>query len=326
MPYHKQIDHAREQLKGAKKIGTTGRGIGPAYEDKSTRRGIRFIDLLDSKEFREKVNAILDEKNFYLKHYLSADTLDGAQIINQYKTYAKRLAPYLTNVSIIIDRAIKNGQQVLFEGAQGTHLDIDHGTYPFVTSSNTIAGNACCGAGVGPAAITDVIGIVKAYTTRVGRGPFPAELFDQVGDRIQKTGAEFGATTGRRRRCGWLDTVILQNAVRLNGLTSLAVTKLDVLGGLDSLKICTGYQYKDKILKDFPASLNVLADCQPIYETMPGWSEDISGIKNMKDMPEPAKNYLQRIEALTETPIHIVSVGAERDQTILNKTPFLQDF
>jgi len=325
MPYHQQIDHAREKLKGDKKIGTTGRGIGPAYEDKATRRGIRFVDLLDPEEFREKVNTILDEKNFYLKHYLSAETLDGARIIDQYEAYAERLAPYVTNISIIIDRTIKNGQQVLFEGAQGTHLDIDHGTYPFVTSSNTIAGNACCGAGVGPAAITDVIGIVKAYTTRVGQGPFPAELFDEVGDRIQEIGAEFGATTGRRRRCGWLDTVILQNAVRLNGLTSLAVTKLDVLGGLDSLKICTGYQYKDKVLKDFPASLNVLAECQPIYETMPGWSEDITGIKNMNDLPVPAKNYLQRIEALTGTPIHIVSVGAERNATILKKNPFLQD-
>jgi adenylosuccinate synthase len=325
MPYHKQIDHAREKLKGDQKIGTTGRGIGPAYEDKATRRGIRFVDLLDPNEFREKVNSILDEKNFYLKHYLFAETLDGARIIDQYAAYAERLAPYVTNISIIIDRTIKNGQQVLFEGAQGTHLDIDHGTYPFVTSSNTIAGNACCGAGIGPAAITDVIGIVKAYTTRVGKGPFPAELFDEVGDRIQKKGAEFGATTGRRRRCGWLDTVILQNAVRLNGLTSLAVTKLDVLGGLDSLKICTGYQYKDQILNDFPASLNVLAECQPIYETMPGWSEDISGIKNMNDMPKPAKDYLQRIEALTETPIHIVSVSPERNATILKKNPFLQD-
>jgi adenylosuccinate synthase len=325
MPYHKHIDHAREALKGDKKIGTTGRGIGPAYEDKATRRGIRFVDLLDSQEFREKVNGILDEKNFYLKHYLSAEPLNGAQIINQYEAYAQRLAPYATNISIIIDRAIKNGQQVLFEGAQGTHLDIDHGTYPFVTSSNTIAGSACCGAGIGPAAITDVIGIAKAYTTRVGKGPFPAELFDEVGDRIQKKGAEFGATTGRRRRCGWLDTVILQNAVRLNGLTSLAVTKLDVLGGLDSLKICTGYQCKDEILKDFPASLNVLADCKPIYETLPGWSEDISGVKKMNELPVNVKNYLSRIEELTETPIDLVSVGAERTQTIVKKNPFLLD-
>ncbi len=244
MPYHKQIDHAREKFKGDKKIGTTGRGIGPAYEDKATRRGIRFVDLLDPEEFQEKVNTILDEKNFYLKQYLSAETLDASSIIDQYEAYAKRLAPHVTNISIVIDSAIKKGQQVLFEGAQGTHLDIDHGTYPFVTSSNTIAGNACCGAGIGPGVITDVIGIAKAYTTRVGKGPFPAELFDEIGDRIQEKGAEFGATTGRRRRCGWLDTVILRNAVRLNGLTGLTITKLDVLGGLDSLKICTGYEYE----------------------------------------------------------------------------------
>jgi adenylosuccinate synthase len=325
MPYHQAVDHAREKFKGDKKIGTTGRGIGPAYEDKSTRRGIRFVDLLDPEEFREKVNTIVDEKNFYLKNYLSADTLDGSGIIKEYETYAERLAPYVANISIIIDNAVRNGQQILFEGAQGTHLDIDHGTYPFVTSSNTLAGNACCGVGIGPGSITDVIGIVKAYTTRVGAGPFPAELFDEVGDRIQEKGAEFGATTGRRRRCGWLDTVILRNSVRLNGLTGIAVTKLDVLGGLNSLKICTGYQYKDKILKDFPASLKVLAECQAIYETLPGWSEDISDIKDFNDLPESVKNYLQRIEELTETPIHIISVGAERNQTILKKNPFLKD-
>ena len=323
MPYHKAVDHAREKFKGDKKIGTTGRGIGPAYEDKSTRRGIRFVDLLDPEEFREKVNTIVDEKNFYLKNYLFADILDGSNIIKQYETYAERLAPYVTNVSIMINNAIKKGQQILFEGAQGTHLDIDHGTYPYVTSSNTLAGNACCGAGVGPGAITDVIGIVKAYTTRVGAGPFPAELFDEIGDRIQEKGAEFGATTGRRRRCGWLDTVILRNSVRLNGLTGLAITKLDVLGGLDSLKICTGYQYKDKILNDFPASLSVLGECKPVYETLPGWPEDISAAKTMNDLPVSVKNYLQRIEELTETPIRIVSVGAERTQTIVGMNPFV---
>jgi adenylosuccinate synthase len=207
MPYHQAVDHAREKFKGDKKIGTTGRGIGPAYEDKSTRRGIRFVDLLDPEEFREKVNAIVDEKNFYLKNYLSANTLNGSDIIKQYETYAERLAPHVANISIIIDNALKKGQQILFEGAQGTHLDIDHGTYPFVTSSNTLAGNACCGAGIGPRAITDVIGIVKAYTTRVGAGPFPAELFDGIGDRIQEKGAEFGATTGRQEFCSskWLN-------------------------------------------------------------------------------------------------------------------------
>jgi adenylosuccinate synthase len=323
MPYHKQIDHARETFKGDKKIGTTGRGIGPAYEDKATRRGIRFVDLLDPEEFREKVNTILDEKNFYLKNYLSAETLEGSHIIKQYEVYAERLKPYIANISIIIDSAIKKGQQILFEGAQGTHLDIDHGTYPFVTSSNTLAGNACCGAGIGPGAITNVIGIAKAYTTRVGKGPFPAELFDEIGDRIQEKGAEFGATTGRRRRCGWLDTVLLRNSVRLNGLTGLTVTKLDVLGGLDSLKICTAYEYRDEILNDFPASLKVLSECKPVYESLPGWSEDISGIKAMQDLPQNVRNYLNRIEELTETPIHIVSVGAERTQTIVSMNPCL---
>ena len=323
MPYHKHIDHARETFKGDKKIGTTGRGIGPAYEDKATRRGIRFVDLLEPEGFREKVNMILAEKNFYLKNYLSADTLEGSHIIEQYEAYAERLAPHVTNISIILANAMKKGRPVLFEGAQGTHLDIDHGTYPFVTSSNTLAGNACCGAGIGPGAITEVIGIAKAYTTRVGKGPFPTELFDEIGDRIQEKGAEFGATTGRRRRCGWLDIVILRNAVRLNGLTGLAVTKLDVLGGLETLKICTSYRYKNEIIDDFPASLKILSGCQPIYETLPGWSEDIGGIKAMDDLPVNVKNYIKRIEELTETPAHLVSVGAERTQTIVRKNPFL---
>jgi adenylosuccinate synthase len=323
MPYHQAVDHAREKFKGDKKIGTTGRGIGPAYEDKSTRRGIRFVDLLEPEEFREKVNTIVDEKNFYLKNYLSADTLDVSDIIKQYETYAERLAPYVANISIIIDNSIKKGQQILFEGAQGTHLDIDHGTYPFVTSSNTLAGNACCGAGIGPRAITNVIGIVKAYTTRVGAGPFPSELFDEIGDRIQEKGAEFGATTGRRRRCGWLDTVILRNSVRLNGLTGLTITKLDVLGGLETLKICTAYEYKDRVIDDFPASLKVLGECKPVYETLPGWSEDISGIQEMNDLPANVKNYLSRIEELTQTPIDLISVGAERTQTIVKKNPFI---
>jgi adenylosuccinate synthase len=323
MPYHKQIDEARERFKGDKKIGTTGRGIGPAYEDKATRRGVRFVDMLDPDVFAEKVKVILDEKNFYLKNYLSAETLDPQKIIDQYSVYAQRLSPYVTNISIVINDAIQNGRQVMFEGAQGTHLDIDHGTYPFVTSSNTLAGNACCGAGVGPKQIDAVIGIVKAYTTRVGKGPFPAELFDDIGDSIQKRGAEFGATTGRKRRCGWLDTVILRNAVRLNGLSGLAITKLDVLDGLQSLNICTAYEYQGETLEDFPASLKILAECKPIYETLPGWSEDISKINKLENLPQSARNYLNRIEELTQTPIHIISVGADRDQTIVLKNPFL---
>jgi len=322
MPYHRSVDHAREQFKGDKKIGTTGRGIGPAYEDKATRRGIRFVDLLDPDGFAEKVNTILDEKNFYLKNYLSADVLDARPIIDQYRIFARRLAPHVANISVVISEAIKNGQHVMFEGAQGTHLDIDHGTYPFVTSSNTLAGNACCGSGVGPKQIDEVIGIVKAYTTRVGAGPFPSELFDPIGDQIQEKGAEFGATTGRRRRCGWLDTVILNNAVRLNGLTGLAITKLDVLDGLESVKICTGYEYQGEIIKDFPASLDVLADCKPVYETLRGWAEDTSPLRKLEDFPANARGYLDRIRELAETDIHIVSVGPDRDQTIVLKHPY----
>ena len=322
MPYHKQVDHAREKKKGDKKIGTTGRGIGPAYEDKATRRGVRFVDLLDADGFSEKVKTILDEKNFYLKNYLTADTLEVDSILEAYAQYAQRLAPHVTNVSVELNRAIKEGKQLLFEGAQGTHLDIDHGTYPFVTSSSTVAGNACSGAGVGPKAITDVIGVVKAYTTRVGQGPFPAELLDEIGDRIQEKGAEFGATTGRRRRCGWLDTVLVRNAVRLNGLSGIGITKLDVLGGLESLKICTSYDYKGETMHDFPADLNVLAECKPIYEELPGWTEDISHIRDFEDLPENTRKYLERIEELVETPIDIVSIGPGREETIVIKNPF----
>jgi len=323
MPYHKAIDHAREKKKGDKKIGTTGRGIGPSYEDKATRRGIRFVDLIDADVFREKVHTNLEEKNFYLKNYLSSETLNPDKIMEQYNKIAKKFEPYITNISVKINRAIKEGKKILFEGAQGTHLDIDHGTYPYVTSSNTIAGNACCGSGVGPKEITGVLGIAKAYTTRVGFGPFPTELFDDIGDSIQKKGSEFGATTGRKRRCGWLDIVLLKNAVCLNGLTGLVITKLDILDDLESIKICTGYEYKGEILNDFPTSLKVLAECKPIYETLPGWSEDITKIRKMENLPKNTKNYLNRISELTETPIHIVSLGPERNETIILKNPFL---
>ncbi|MGB2929121.1 MAG: adenylosuccinate synthase, partial [Desulfobacterales bacterium] len=307
MPYHKQIDLAREKKKGDKKIGTTGRGIGPCYEDKACRRGIRFVDLIDFEGFTEKIRTILEEKNFYLKHCLSSETVDPESIIDPYKGYAERLAPHVVNISIVMNQAIKANKQILFEGAQGTHLDIDHGTYPYVTSSNTISGNACCGAGIGPKEITGVVGIVKAYTTRVGEGPFPTELFDEIGDAIQVKGAEFGATTGRKRRCGWLDSVLLKNSARLNGLTGLAITKLDVLGELKSLKICTAYEYNGEIIHDFPASIKILGACKPVLETLPGWSEDISGVRKIEDLPRNAKNYLRRIEELTETPINIIS-------------------
>jgi len=322
MPYHKSLDHAREIKKGDNKIGTTGRGIGPCYEDKASRRGIRFIELTNPDVFAERVKNILEEKNFTLEQFLSAESLKAEDIIDTYATYAARLAPYVGNISVELHQSLKSGKQILFEGAQGTHLDIDHGTYPFVTSSNTLSGNACCGAGIGPKEIHHVIGIVKAYTTRVGRGPFPSELFDDIGDTIQEKGAEFGATTGRKRRCGWLDTVILNNAARLNGLTGLAVTKLDILGGLDTLNICIGYEHQGKTLDYFPGNLQILGECKPIYETLPGWSEDISGIRNYNDLPENTKKYLNRIEELVETPVQIISIGPARDETIILSNPF----
>jgi adenylosuccinate synthase len=322
MPYHKRIDHGREKAKGAQKIGTTGRGIGPAYEDKATRNGIRFVDLIDPEAFKEKLAAIVPEKNFYLKNFLKGEAVDEAQIFTLYRGYAERLAPHVTNVSTALDTMIRQGKHILFEGAQGTHLDIDHGTYPFVTSSNTVSGYACCGVGIGPCAISAVLGIVKAYTTRVGAGPFPSELLDAVGDTIQAKGAEFGATTGRRRRCGWLDLVLLRNAVRLNGLTGLCITKLDVLGGLPELKICTAYECNGEILHEFPASLKVLAQCKPVFETLPGWQEEIAPIRDYKNLPENAKGYLARIEALVETPIQIVSVGPSREATMVLQHPF----
>jgi len=324
MPYHQKIDVAREEKQGAQQIGTTGRGIGPAYEDKVARRGIRFVELLETDTFAEKVRSLLEEKNFYLQSYFNAQPLDAEEIIAQYRVYADRLAPHVTNVSVVVDEAVKRKKQLLFEGSQGTHLDIDHGTYPYVTSSNTLAATACCGTGFSPRRITDVIGIVKAYTTRVGKGPFPTELLDEIGSHLQEKGAEFGSTTGRRRRCGWLDAVILKNAVRLNGVTGLAITKLDVLDGLETLNICTHYDYRGQPLDVVPASLKVLAECRPVYETLPGWTETISGIKSFTRLPRNVKSYLRRIEELTGTPIDIISVGPDRDQTIVLRNPYVR--
>jgi len=323
MPYQREIDKARELKKGKDKIGTTGRGIGPAYEDKVARCGIRMVDLIDPQSLDEKLAAVLPEKNFLLEKFLGAAPIDLNTISEQYKSFAKRLAPHVVDISVVVHRAMGQGRQVLFEGAQGTHLDIDHGTYPFVTSSNTVSGNACCGCGVGPKDVTGVMGVVKAYTTRVGAGPFPSELFDEVGEYLQSKGAEFGSTTGRKRRCGWLDMVILNNAVRLNGLTGLAITKLDVLGGLDQIKICTAYRYKGRLMDTFPSSLKVLAECEPVYETVDGWREDISQISEYGRLPVNVQKYLQRIEALSGVPVQIVSVGAQRDQTMVLDNPFV---
>jgi adenylosuccinate synthase len=322
MPYHKLIDSAREASKGDKKIGTTGRGIGPCYEDKATRRGIRFCDLLDFDFFKEKVRNLLEEKNFYLKHYFKTQTMDSETIISSFEEIKTQLLPYIADVSVVLYDGIKNGSTILFEGAQGTHLDIEHGTYPFVTSSSVVSGNAANGSGIGPGNLHEIIGIVKAYTTRVGEGPFPTELFDEIGDQIQKTGSEFGATTGRKRRCGWLDMVVVKNAVRLNSLTGFAITKLDVLDDLDEIKICTGYEYNGTLIQDFPAEIKILEKCVPVYESHPGWKQDITGIIEFDDLPENAKKYLLRVEELSNTKIKIVSVGPGRQSTIIKESIF----
>jgi adenylosuccinate synthase len=320
MPYHKRLDAARELKKGDEKIGTTGRGIGPCYEDKATRRGIRFADLLDTDLLKQKIETILEEKNFYLEKYHNAETLDATGVIDQILNIKDKLIPYIADVSVILFNGIQEDKKVLFEGAQGTHLDIEHGTYPFVTSSNVVSGNAACGSGVGPTNLNEIIGICKAYTTRVGAGPFPTELFDETGDKIQKTGAEFGATTGRKRRCGWLDMVVLKNAARLNSLTGIALTKLDVLDDIKEIKICTGYEYNGKTINNFPAQISILENCKPAYETHPGWKEDITDIRSYDDLPENAKNYIARIEELSNVKVKIVSVGPGREATIIKET------
>lgn len=322
MPYHRAIDHAREARKGKAMIGTTGRGIGPCYEDKAARTGIRAIDLTEPEVLEEKVKVNLEEKNFYLTRFLNAEALEAEPIVDAYLKMAERLKPYITDVSLELDRAVKAGRRILFEGAQGTHLDVDHGTYPFVTSSNPVAGSACAGAGIGPNQLTHVIGIVKAYTTRVGAGPFATELSDATGDYIQEKGHEFGATTGRRRRCGWLDLVVVKDSVRLNGLGSIAITKLDVLTGLEKVKLCVGYEVRGEAVDHRPASIRRMALCQPVYREMPGWREDISGVRKLDRLPPEARAYLNVIEEISGVPISIVSVGPAREATIVLKDVF----
>jgi len=322
MPYHKAIDLAREKAKGKSKIGTTGRGIGPCYEDKVGRIGIRAIDLLELESLEEKIKSNLEEKNFYLTKFLNAAPLAFEAIFDEYRTMAGILQPYISNVSLEIDHAVKLGKNILFEGAQGTHLDVDHGTYPFVTSSNPVSGSVCAGAGVGPDKLHHIVGIVKAYTTRVGAGPFPTELENETGDYIQEKGAEFGATTGRRRRCGWLDLVMIRDSVRLNGLTSLSITKLDVLSGLKRLNVCVGYEFQGKRIDATPAGLNRLAQCNPIYEELPGWDDDITSVRRIDDLPAEARDYLTKIVEITGVPLSVIGVGSGREQTILLKNLF----
>jgi adenylosuccinate synthase len=316
MPYHKAIDLAREEAKGKSKIGTTGRGIGPCYEDKASRMGIRVVDLLEQDVFEEKLKMNLDEKNFYLENYFKAEALEFQPILENYLGMAERLKPFIGDVSLGLNEAIRVNKKILFEGAQGTHLDIDHGTYPFVTSSNPVSASASLGAGIGPDKLHHIIGIVKAYTTRVGAGPFVTELTDKIGDYIQEKGAEFGATTGRRRRCGWLDLVLIRDSIRLNGLSSLSLTKLDVLTGLDKLKICVAYEYEAQRLESRPASLKKFAKCRPVYEELPGWQDDITAARSLDNLPVEAQDYIGRIEEITGVPFSTVSVGPGREQTI----------
>ena len=322
MPYHRRLDVAREKMKGEGKIGTTGRGIGPAYEDKVAREGIRVGDLLDEKVFQEKLKTNLSIKNPCLETCLQDKGFSLEEVFREYIGYAQRLEKYVGNISVFIDRQMKQGRHILFEGAQGTHLDVDHGTYPFVTSSNTVAGGACTGAGIGPTKITEVIGVSKAYTTRVGSGPFPTELKDEVGEKIRQRGREFGATTGRPRRCGWLDIPLLKDAIRLNGVSGIVLTKMDVLSEFETIKICTSYRYQGQRNEEVPSQIKVLQECEPVYEEIPGWKVDLRDIRNFEDLPPRAKDYVRHVAELTDTEVVLVSVGERREEIILRRNPF----
>ena len=322
MPYHKRIDIAREKKSGEKKIGTTGRGIGPAYEDKIGRRGIRLMDLIDKDVFAARLKENLEEKNFILEQLLDDQPFSYEEIFNEYCGYADILRKYVADTTLTLHRDIAAGKRLLFEGAQGTLLDVDHGTYPYVTSSSTCAGGACTGTGVSPREIHEIIGISKAYVTRVGSGPFPTELVDNDGEALRKTGSEFGATTGRPRRCGWFDALVVKYAVRVNGLTGIALTKLDVLDDFDTIRICTGYTYNGSTLDELPANLAVFEKCEPVYEEMPGWKSDIKQARTFQELPENARKYVKRLEKLIGCPIVLVSVGPRRDETIMLKNPF----
>jgi len=322
LPFHIALDNARERARGGKAIGTTGRGIGPAYEDKVSRRGLRLSDLLQPESFAEKLSEIAEYHNFSLKNYYGVDTVSYEKVLEDTLGVAHTITPLLDDVSDRLHSVLRQGGKVLFEGAQGTLLDIDHGTYPFVTSSTTTTGGAASGSGVGPTKFDHVLGITKAYTTRVGSGPFPTELFDHVGKHLASKGHEFGATTGRPRRCGWLDIVAVRSAIRINGMTGLCITKLDVLDGLDPIRICIGYRGCGEDEKRFPMGADALTTCEPVYLDLPGWQESTVGIKELAKLPVAARAYLDRIEALTETPIDIVSTGPDRTDTIVLRHPF----
>jgi len=322
MPYHRAIDQARERKRGEGMIGTTGRGIGPTYEDKMARIGIRFAELLDDDTLEEHLRGTIEERNAYLQGMLQESPLDFAEIFDRACAYRERLRPHVIDTSIYLNRILGQGKRVLFEGAQGTMLDVDHGTYPYVTSSNTVAAAACTGAGIAPSRIGSVIGIAKAYTTRVGSGPFPTELTGALGNKLRQDGDEYGATTGRPRRCGWFDAVVLRQAVRLNGMSAVGLTKLDVLTGIDPIRICVAYEYEGTRYEEFPASPQILRGLTPVYEEHAGWKEPITGARTLDDLPVNARRYLKRLEELTGTALLIVSVGARREETIPLGNPF----
>ncbi len=322
LPYHVALDQAREARRGEAKIGTTGRGIGPAYEDRAARRALRVGDLFEPRRFRERLDETLELHNFTLRHFLNAPALDVQQVADETLALAERIAPMVADVPTLLAQAMARGDSLLFEGAQGALLDVDHGTYPYVTSSNCVAGAASAGAGVGPQALHSVIGIVKAYTTRVGAGPFPTELHDEVGHRLATVGKEFGSVTGRPRRCGWFDAPALARSIQLSGITGLVVTKLDVLDGLSTVKLCTAYRSGDRTLQMLPFGAEAVGACTPVYEEMPGWSESTVGVRDWNALPGNARRYLERLSEIAGAPIDMVSTGPDRDETIVLRHPF----
>ena len=322
LPYHVALDQAREAAKGAAKIGTTGRGVGPAYEDKAARRALKLVDLYNPARFAEKLRETLDFHNFVLTGYLKTQAVDFQRTLDQALGFAPRLAPMVADVSSELHAAIVAGKSLLFEGAQGTLLDVDHGTYPFVTSSNCVAGAAAAGAGVGPGQLHYILGITKAYATRVGSGPFPTELDDSTGEHLRAKGHEFGSVTGRPRRCGWFDAAALRRSIQINGITGLCITKLDVLDGMAAVRLCTGYTVNGVTCDLLPPGADAAAACMPVYEEMPGWSETTVGVTRFEQLPANARNYLRRVEQVCGAPIALISTGPERDETIVLTHPF----
>jgi len=322
LPYHIALDQAREVARGKKAIGTTGRGIGPAYEDKVSRRGIRLGEMLDPDHFRERLAEVMEYHNFALKNYFKTETVDYQQVLDEALAQAEQIAPLVEDIPGVLHRLRAQGKSIMFEGAQGALLDIDHGTYPYVTSSTTTAGGAASGSGVGPRALDYVLGIVKAYTTRVGAGPFPTELFDDDGKHLGEKGHEFGATTGRQRRCGWLDVVALRRSLEVNSVTGMCITKLDVLDGMETVKICVAYKLDGKEISVPPVGADLFEKCEPVLVEMPGWSESTVGIKSMDKLPQAARDYLTKIEQLCGAPIDIISTGPDREETIIRQHPF----